>query len=275
MRRIRVPLPRRRRWRVGLALAGALVLYLVALSAVPALFGGRGEAAARREHGLRAVQAPNWGLVLPEDRAALGRAVDDAWRSLRSYHMRYATGSPDSLAAGRPETEAESVFRLDGRGRIRAQRDTSFISAASPAGGGREERLEGFRIRTNQPYVNRRGRRVATAELIYQRTVPGQWTCERVPTDRRPPPAPGLDFGSAGDGGFGEIDGRPVRAFVFPTGAFGLRSEATVWIETETLRVRRQEIESTLKGRREVWTYGAFDEPAEITPPAGVPCQDT
>ena len=260
---------------MALAVAGGLLLYLVALSVVPALFGGKDAAAERRARALRAVEAPNWGLVTPEDRDALSRAVDEAWRSLGAYHMRYVTGRPDGLAAGRAETEAESVFRLDSRGHIAAQRDTSFISEASPASGGREERLEGYRILTNQPYLNRKGKRVGNAELVYQRSVPGAWICERVPSDRAAPPAPGLDFASAGDGGFGEIDGRRVRAFLVPAGAFGLRSAATVWIETDTLRIRRQQIESVLKGRREVWTYDRFDETVEITPPTGVPCRDS
>lgn len=266
--------PLRRRWRVALILAGAAAVYLLALSIVPAVLGTRDDTAGRRERGRRAVRAENWALVLPDERAALGRAVDDAWRALRGYRMRYTTGLPAALASGAPETESESVFRLTG-GRIAAQRDRNYISAASPAGGGREERFEGFRILTSRPFTNSRGQRVADAEEIYQRAIPGQWACERVAADRALPPAPGLDFTTAGDGGFGEIDGRRVRAFLFPAGAFGLRSAATVWIETDTLRVRRQEIESALKGRREVWEYSAFDETFEITPPTGVPCRSS
>lgn len=275
MPRLAIPLPRRRRWRIALALAGVLAVYLAALSAVPALLG-RGEGGGEsRERGLRAVQAENWGLVLPEERAALGRAVDDAWRSLRSYRMRYVTGPPEALAEDRPETEARSSFRLDGKGNIAAQRDTNYISAASPGGTGRDERFEGYRLRTTKPYVNSKGRRVADAEEIYQRSGGGQWICEKVAADRTPPPPPGLDLAAAGDAGFAEIDGRRVRGLVLTAGAFGLRAPATVWIDTATLHVRRQEIASVLRGRREVWTYGGFDEPVEIAPPGGIPCRDT
>jgi hypothetical protein len=271
--RFPLPLPRRRRWRILLAVGAVVVLYLTALSVTQALRGGDA-AAERRARGQRAIQAPNWGLVRPEDRAALGRAVDDAWRALRSYHMRYVSGRPDDLAAGRFETEAESLFRLNARGYIALQQDRSYISAASPAGSGGEERLEGFRVLTGDPYLDRRGRRIADTELVYQRGVPGAWRCERVPADRSPPLPPSLDFTSATDAGFDEIDGRLVRKFVFGTGAFGLRAPATVWIETDTLRVRRQEIVSVLPGRREVWTYDRFDELVHITPPTGVVCED-
>jgi hypothetical protein len=267
-------LPRSRRRRIALVIVSALALYLLALSVVPALLGTRDDTTGRRERGRRAIHAANWGLVPPDDRTALSRAVDDAWRSLATYRMRYVTGLPDDLAAGRQESEAESTFRLVS-GRIAAQHDMSRISADSPASGGREERLEGFRIRSNRPYVNTRGRQVAVAELIYQRAVPGQWTCERVAADRNPPQPPALDLADAGDAGFSEIDGRRVRAFAVPLGAFGLRTAATVWIDLDSLRIRRQEIESVLKGRREVWMYGAFDEPVEITPPEGVQCQES
>ena len=47
MARIALPLPRRRRWRIALAVAGALLLYLVALSVVPALFSGKDAVAER------------------------------------------------------------------------------------------------------------------------------------------------------------------------------------------------------------------------------------
>ncbi|MFN8556569.1 MAG: hypothetical protein U0531_04185 [Dehalococcoidia bacterium] len=100
MPRRRFPLPRRRRWRVALALGGALLLYLVALSAIPAIVGTR--AGAQHGRGVRAIQASNWGLVVPEDRAALSAGVDAAWRSLRTYQMRYVTGTPAALAAGQP-----------------------------------------------------------------------------------------------------------------------------------------------------------------------------
>jgi hypothetical protein len=265
-------LPRRRRTRILLAIVGLFALYLVALSAVPALLHRGEDAGARRERALRAIRAANWSLVPPEERAALARAVDDTWRALRTYRMRYVTGRPEDLAVGRFESEATSAFRLDGHGRVLAQRDTSFISAVSPASGGREERVEGYRILTAEPYLNSKGRRVANAELIYQRALPGAWTCQRVASDRQPPPGPGLDLGPAGDAGFAEIDGHPVRGFIVPVGAFGLRSPATVWIDTETLHLRRQETESVLPGRREVWTYSDFDAPVEVQPPAGVPC---
>ncbi len=78
-----------------------------------------------------------------------------------------------------------------------------------------------------------------------------------------------------GDAGFGEIDGHRVRGFTLPAGAFGLRTPATVWVDTESLLVRRQEIESAVKGQREVWTYGGFDEVTAITPPSGITCVDT
>lgn len=275
MARIALALPRGRGRRMALLVAAAVVLYLVALSAIPALLGTRDDAGARRQRALRAITAANWGLVPLGDREALAGAVDDAWRELRAYHMRYVTGLPDDLAAGRPETEAESFFRLDERGMVTAQRDRSSISAASPASGGQADQFEGFRIRTDKPYVNRKGQRVGTSELVYQRAIPGVWTCERVVSDRGAPVGPGLDFAAAGDGGLSEIDGRPVRAFVLPAGGFGLRSPATVWVETDTLRLRRQEIESVLAGRREIWTYGEFDQQVEITPPTGIPCDES
>lgn len=155
-----------------------------------------------------------------------------------------------------------------------AQRDTTFITSTSPVSTGREERLEGFRIRTDRPFVSRRGLRI-DSELVYRRAPPGPWTCERIPADRGLPAAPGLDLTQAGDGGFSEIDGGRARAFIVPAGAFGLRAPATVWIEVETLRIRRQEIESALPGRREVWTWEGFNEPVEIIPPQGIPCQES
>jgi hypothetical protein len=269
---VRMGLPRRRRTRVLLLIATALVVYVVALSAIPALLGGDG-AAERRARGQRAIQAENWGLVLPDDREALGQAIDDAWRALASYRMRYVSGTPAGLAAGQVESEAGSAYQLRD-GRILAQRDTTFISTQSPASGGKEERLEGFRVRTDRPYVSRRGLRI-DSELVYRRAVAGAWACERVPADRSLPPAPALDLTAAGDAGFSDIDGRRVRAFQVPAGAFGLRAPATVWIELDTLRIRRQEIESVLPGRHEVWTWEGFDEPVEITPPQGIPCQET
>ncbi|MFN8556568.1 MAG: hypothetical protein U0531_04180 [Dehalococcoidia bacterium] len=109
-----------------------------------------------------------------------------------------------------PESEATSVFRLRADGKIAEQHDTSVITAASPASGGRDERLEGFRILTD-PFVNRRGQQVGKEELVYRRAEPGIWVCERVLSDSGPPPPPGLDLAGAGDAGFAEIDGRPVR----------------------------------------------------------------
>jgi hypothetical protein len=57
-------------------------------------------------------------------------------------------------------------------------------------------------------------------------------------------------------------------------GAFGLRQPATVWVDTETFQVRRQEIESAVAGQREIWTYGGFDESSTIAPPEGISCVD-
>lgn len=267
--------PRRRRNRVALIVVGALALYLVALSAIPALRGGGDDTAERRERARRTIASESWGLVMPDDRAALARAVDDAWRGLRGYRFRYVTGLPEDLAAGRSETEATSSFVLDELGRIAAQRDTNFISSASPGSGGREERFEGFRIRSDRPFRDNTGRKIDDAEFVYTRTVPGDWTCERIIADRVPPPAPGLDFATAGDAGFSEIDGYRVRGFIVAMGVFGLRAPSTVWIDTDTLLVRRQEIDSVLRGRREVWTYGSFDVPVSIVPPGGVLCRDS
>lgn len=42
----------------------------------------------------------------------------------------------------------------------------------------------------------------------------------------------------------------------------------------ETLLVRRQEIESAVRGQREAWTYGEFDRAPAITPPTGITCVD-
>lgn len=268
-------LPRRRRWRVLLGIAAVLFVYLLALSLVPRLFGEGDTSADDRRRALRAVEATEWGLVLPEDRAALGHAVDRAWRSLSAYSSRYVTGRPEDLAAGRPEGETLSTFRLDGKGIVLAQRDSTHIAASNPASGGREEQQEGFRIRTDKPYVNSKGRRVSDAEQIYQRGATGGWTCERVPSDRVLPPAPRIDFTDAGDSGISQIDGIPVRAFVLTSGAFGLQGAATIWLETGTLRIRRMETASVIRGRREVWSYDSFNQPREITPPQGVPCTDT
>ncbi len=268
-------LPARRRTRIILAIALAVPLYLVALAVIPALLGGGDDAAADRAAALRAISAGNWGLVVPEDRAALARAVDRAWRDLRAYRTRYVSGTPTLLAADTPETESRSSYVLDSTGRITAQHDTNDMRAESPASGGREEHFEGYRILTAQPYMTSRGRRSTNAELVYQRMLPGVWVCERSASDLLPPPPPGLDFATAGDAGFADIDGQRVRGFQVALGAFGLRAPAIVWVDVATLRVRRQEIESTLPGRREVWTYSNFDEPDAIVPPTGVTCQDT
>jgi hypothetical protein len=251
-------------------MAALPLVALLALGVVPGCFG-RGTAE-RQERARRAVLAENWALVPPDDRLALARAVDDAWRRLTTYRMRYRNGLPQDLQAGRAEWEATSQYQLRG-GRILAQEDTAFISAASPGSGGREERLQGYRIRTRQPYTNRRGQRTVT-ELIYRRSLPGPWVCERVPADRDLPAAPALDLIQAGDAGFAEFDGIRARGFILPEGAFGLRSEAIVWIEVETLRVVRQEIPVSRQGRAEVWTFEGFDQPRAITPPKDVPCHE-
>jgi hypothetical protein len=274
--RLRIPhaaFRTRVRWWGWLAMAATVILlYLVALSAVPALL--REDAppvdTARPR---RTIAAENWSLVVPDERAELAAAIDAAWRSLRAYQAAYRAGTPAQLAASMPVVVADSAFNLDRRGRIISQRDTNFSSAAAPGSGGRDERFEGYRVRTTQPYVNERNRRIGDAELIYQRsgTV---WTCQRTLADKEPPPPPGLRLAEGGDAGFAEIDGFRVRGFTLPAGAFGLRSPATVWVDVASLLVRRQEIDSLVRGQREVWTYGGFDEVTEITPPSGVSCSD-
>jgi hypothetical protein len=267
-----IGLPKRRRTRILLLIGAAVAVYLLVLSVVPAMFGGE-SVEERRGRAQRVIAAENWGLVTPADRALLHRAVDEAWRGLTFYVMTYQNGLPAQVRdSSGGEWVASSMIRIE-NGRIVAQEDSSFISAASPGSGGRDERLEGFRIRAQRPYVDRRGKSILT-ELVYQRSVPGQWTCERVPADREPPPAPNLDFPQAGDAGFAEINQRRVRGFVLPHGGFGLRAQATVWVDVETLLVIRQEILESRQGRTEIWTYDGFGQPRAITPPEGIPCRD-
>ena len=251
---------------------GLLVAYLIALSVVPALLADDGPKL-DRTRARRAITAENWSLVLPEDRVELEKAVDAAWRSLRAYRMVYRAGTPAELAADTPAIVSESVVNLGEDGRIRTQRDTNYTGATAPGSGGQEQRFEGYRILTDRPYTNARGRRVGDAELIYQQSG-GAWSCQRSLADEEPVMPPSLRFVESGDAGFGEIDGHRVRAFSVPAGAFGLRAPATVWVDVESLLVRRQEIESAVRGQREVWTFGAFDEATTLTPPSGVACTD-
>jgi hypothetical protein len=251
---------------------GLLVLYLVALSAGRALLGDD-DPAADRARARRAIAAENWSLVVPQDREELAKAVDQAWGDLRSYRKSYRSGTAAELAADGPTVTSESVIALDAKGRITAQRDSNMIAALAPGSGGREQRFEGYRVRTDRPYTNEKGRRVGESELIYQQSG-GVWTCTRDIADPRRDPLPGLRLAEAGDGGFAEIDGHRVRGFQVPAGAFGLRTPATVWVDTETLLVRRQEIDSAVRGQREVWSYADFDAPLSISPPSGITCQD-
>jgi hypothetical protein len=265
--------PRWRWWGWLLAGFGVLVLYLLALSVIPALLGGGG-AKVDQARARRSIAAENWSLVLPEEREELGRAVDEAWRSLTAYRFSYRAGTPADLAADQPLVASDSVFNLGNDGRIREQHDTNYTSAAAAGSDGHEQRFEGYRVLTDRPYVNSRNQRVGDTELIYQH-MGGAWSCQRVLADKTPGPPPGLRFTEAGDGGFSEIDGNRVRAFTLPEGAFGLRSPATIWIDVEALRVRRQEIQSALHGQHEVWTYSGFNEPNAITPPSGIACSDS
>lgn len=264
--------PRLRWWGwLGVA-AGVLVLYLVALSVVPALVSDD-EPKADRERARTAITAENWSLVLPEDRAELTRAIDEAWRSLEAYRQMYRAGTSEQLAANTPSVQADSAFNLTDDGRVAAQRDTNVTSASAPGSGGRENRAELYRILTDRPYTNSKGIKVGDSEFIYQQTG-GVWTCTRDFADKRPIPTPMLRLAEAGDAGFAEIDGRRVRGFSLPAGAFGLRQAATVWVDTDSLLVRRQEIDSAVPGQREIWTYSGFDEISEITPPTGLTCVD-
>jgi hypothetical protein len=270
MRWIRVP--RLRWWGWAGVVAGLVVLYLVALSAVPALLGDD-QPAVDRERARQAIEAENWSLVVPETRAELTKAIDAAWRDLRAYRQVYRAGTPAELAEDRPSVRADSLFNLTKSGRVAAQRDTNVTSASAPGSGGREQRNELYRILTDRPYVNSKGNKVGDSELIYQQSG-SVWTCVRDFADKRPIPAPALRLGEAGDAGFAEIEGHRVRGFVLPAGAFGLRQAATVWVDTESFLVRRQEIDSAVPGQREIWTYGGFDEVSTITPPQGITCVD-
>ena len=276
MTRFRIPHAQfrvRLRWWGWLAAGAAVLLvYLIALSVVPAILGNN-EPRVDKARARRTVAADNWSLVVPEERAELAAAIDAAWRSLRAYQVAYRAGTAAQFAASMPVVVSDSVFNLDRSGRILRQRDTNVTSAAAPGSGGRDERFEGYRVRTTQPYVNERNRRIGDAELIYQRSG-AVWTCQRALADKEPPPPPGLHLADGGDVGFAEIDGHRVRGFTLPAGAFGLRSPATVWVDVASLLVRRQEIDSLVRGQREVWTYGGFDEVTEITPPSGVACSD-
>jgi hypothetical protein len=270
MARLRVPRLRWWGW-VGVA-AGVLVLYLVALSAGRALRADD-EPVADRARARAAIAAENWSLVLPAEREELARAVDQAWADLRGYRKTYRSGTPAELAAGTPTVASESLIALDAAGHVASQRDVNTIGARAPGGDGRDQRFEGYRIRTNRAYTNAKGQRIGEAELIYQQAG-GVWSCARDIADKRRDPLPALRLAEAGDGGFGEIDGRRVRALQLPAGAFGLRAAATVWVDTETLLIRRQAIDSAVRGQREEWTYADFDRTPAITPPGGITCQD-
>ena len=271
MRWIRLP---RLRWWGWVGVVGALLVLYIATLTVARALQRDGEPKADLERARRTITAENWALVVPEDRAELGRAIDQAWRALRAYRQVYRSGTPAELAADTPTVRADSTFNLTRTGRVSAQQDTNITTALAPGSGGREQRSELFRILTDEPYTNTKGRRVGEAELIYQQSG-GVWSCTRDVADKRPIPVPGLRLDEAGDAGFSEIDGRRVRGFALPAGAFGLRTPATVWVDTESLLVRRQEIESAVRGLHEVWTYGGFDEVTTITPPRGIPCLDS
>jgi hypothetical protein len=268
----RLRLPRLRWWGWAGIAAGVLVLYLVALSVVPALFGDD-EPKADRARAHQAITAENWSLVVPDDRDELVLAIDQAWRSLTAYRQDYRAGTPEELAADMPGVRADSIFNLTSSGRVAAQRDLNVTSATAPGSGGRAQRNELYRILSDRPYTNSKGIKIGDSEFIYQESG-GVWTCTRDYADKRPIPLPALRLAEAGDAGFSQIDGHPVRGFVLPVGAFGLRQPATVWVDTETFQVRRQEIESAVPGQREVWTYGGFDEISAIAPPEGISCVD-
>lgn len=267
-----VRFPRLRWWGWLGVVAGVLVLYLVALSVIPALFGDD-EPKADLEWARRAMTTENWSLVVPEDRDELILAIDQAWRSLAAYRQVYRAGTPEELAADMPAVRADSLFNLTSDGRVAAQRDMNVTSASAPGSGGRAQRSELYRILTDRPYTNSKGIKIGDSEFIYQESG-GVWTCTRDFADQRSIPLPSLRLAEAGDAGFSQIDGHPVRGFVLPVGAFGLRQAATVWVDTESFLVRRQEIESAVQGRREIWTFSGFDETSTITPPVGISCVD-
>ncbi|MGD9893545.1 MAG: hypothetical protein AB7R89_20775 [Dehalococcoidia bacterium] len=268
----RLRLPRLRWWGWAGIAVGVLALYLVALSVIPSLFDDD-EPKADLVRAREAITAENWSLVVPEDRAELTTAIDQAWRSLTAYRQIYRAGTPEELAADTPAVRADSLFNLTGDGRVAAQRDLNVTSATAPGSGGRAQRHELFRILSDRPYTNAEGIKIGDSEFIYQENG-GVWSCTRDFADKRPIPRPALRLAEAGDAGFSQIDGHPVRGFVLPVGAFGLRQAATVWVDTETFHVRRQEIESAVPGQREIWTYSGFDEVSAIAPPEGISCVD-
>jgi len=268
----RLRLPRLHWWGwVGVG-AGVLLLYLIALSAIPVLFGDD-EPKADLDRARRAITTENWSLVVPEDRDELIAAIDQAWRSMTAYRQIYRAGTPEELASDTPAVRTDSLFNLTNDGRVAAQRDMNLISASAPGSGGRAQRSELYRILSDRPYTNSKGIKVGDSEFIYQENG-GVWTCTRDFADKRPIPVPAVRLSEAGDAGFSQIDGHPVRGFVLPAGAFGLRQPATVWVDTESFLVRRQEIESAVRGEREIWTYSGFDEISTITPPEGISCVD-
>src|SRR3712207_5869397 len=117
MRRVRLP---RLRWWGWLGVAAGLVLlYLVALSVVPALVQD-GDPEVDRARAQRAIAAENWSLVVPADREELTKAVDQAWRSLRAYRQYYRSGTAAELTANMPTVTADSIFNLTRDGRVSA-----------------------------------------------------------------------------------------------------------------------------------------------------------
>lgn len=267
---VRMRRPRLRWWGwLGVA-GGLLLLYLIALSVIPAVLN-RDTPRADPARARRAITAENWSLVVPSERTALGMAIDQAWRALRAYHMEYRAGTDAELTADTPRVRSSSQFNLQTDGRIASQRDSNYMSADAPGSSGSEQRFEGYRVLTKRPYLNAKQQRVGDAELIYQQTG-GVWICQIALADKGPIPAPALNLAEAGDEGLRELDGRRVRVLRLPSGAFGLRSPAVVWIDTETLLIRRQEIDSLVRGQREVWTYSGFNEATTLTPPSGVTC---
>jgi hypothetical protein len=265
-------LPRLRWWGWLSVAAGLLIIYVVALSVVRAITRDH-EPEANIERAREAVTAENWTLVIPADRTELSRAIDQAWRAMRGYRQVYRAGTAAELAADTPGVLADSVFNLTKSGRVAAQRDMNVTLASAPGSGGRDSRNELYRVLSDRPFTNSKGIKVGDSEFIYSR-IGGVWSCVRDIADKRPIPLPGLQLEGAGDAGFAEIDGHQVRGFILSVGAFGLRWPSTVWVDTESLLVRRQEIESAVPGQREVWTYSGFDQISEIIPPSGITCAD-